>query len=147
MKVIIYTDGACKGNPGKGGWGVLLRYGESEKTLCGAEGHTTNNRMELTAAVRALEALTRSSEVELYTDSQYLRRGMSEWLVTWKQNNWRTASRQPVKNADLWRELDTLASQHRITWHWVKAHSGHPENELVDELANKAIFELLEAGD
>ena len=142
MSVQIYTDGACKGNPGPGGWGVLLRYNKIEKTLHGGESLTTNNRMELMAAIQGLQALTRPCEVDLYTDSQYLRKGMSEWLIQWKQNGWRTAKKEPVKNDDLWRLLDQLASIHQITWHWVKGHSGHVENELVDALANKGIEAL-----
>lgn len=143
LSVQIYTDGACKGNPGPGGWGALLRYNNLEKTLYGSEALTTNNRMELMAAIQGLQALTRPCNVDLYTDSQYLRKGMSEWLKLWKQNGWRTAKKEPVKNEDLWRLLDNLAAQHQITWHWVKGHSGHVENELVDALANKGIEELL----
>ncbi|WP_133129805.1 ribonuclease HI [Legionella yabuuchiae] len=141
--VEIYTDGACKGNPGPGGWGVLLRHKGAEKTLYGAEPQTTNNRMELTAAIKGLEALNRPCQVDLYTDSQYLRLGMSTWIVQWKKNNWRNSKKEPVKNADLWQALDGLAQKHTIHWHWIKGHSGHPENELADELANKAIEELL----
>jgi len=140
--VELYTDGACKGNPGKGGWGVLLRYNGKEKTLQGAEAYTTNNRMELMAAIQGLMALTRSTYVDLYTDSQYLRQGMSTWVANWKKNGWRNANKQPVKNQDLWQKLDDLASQHTVNWHWVKGHSGHPENELVDALANAAIEAL-----
>lgn len=143
MTTEIYTDGACKGNPGPGGWGALLRYNGHEKTLYGGETHTTNNRMELTAAIKALEALKRPCEVHLYTDSQYLRQGMTEWLSQWKKNGWRNSKKEPVKNADLWQQLDTLATQHQIRWHWVKGHAGHPENELADALANQAIDELL----
>lgn len=139
----IFTDGACKGNPGPGGWGALLRYKDNEKTLKGAESHTTNNRMELTAAIMALMALTRSCQVNLYTDSQYLRKGMTEWLVQWKQKGWRNSKKELVKNADLWQQLDELAGRHQITWHWVRGHSGHPENELADTLANEAIDEFL----
>ena len=142
MSVQIYTDGACKGNPGPGGWGVLLRYNNVEKTLHGGESLTTNNRMELMAAIQGLQALTRPCQVDLYTDSQYLRKGMSEWLMSWKKNGWRTAKKEPVKNEDLWRLLDNLAATHKITWHWVKGHSGHVENDLVDALANKGIEEL-----
>lgn len=144
MTVEIFTDGACKGNPGPGGWGVLLRYKGQEKTLYGGELHTTNNRMELTAAIKGLEALKRPCSVELYTDSQYLRQGMNNWLHQWKVNGWRTAKKEPVKNEDLWRLLDELSSYHQVHWHWVKGHSGHPENELADTLANKAIEELSE---
>jgi ribonuclease HI len=143
MTVEIYTDGACKGNPGAGGWGALLRYNGHEKTLFGAEIHTTNNRMELTAAIKALEVLKRSCEVDLFTDSQYLRLGMNTWLAQWKKNGWRNAKRQPVKNADLWQQLDALTTKHFIRWHWVKGHAGHPENDKADALANQAIEELL----
>jgi ribonuclease HI len=144
VSIEIYTDGACKGNPGPGGWGVLLRYQGQEKTLHGGEAHTTNNRMELMAAIKGLEALKRSCVVDLYTDSQYLRQGMMDWLAGWKKNGWRNSKKEPVKNADLWKMLDDLASQHQIKWHWVKGHSGHTENELVDALANKGIEELRE---
>ena len=143
MTIEIYTDGACKGNPGPGGWGVLLRYNDHEKTLLGAEELTTNNRMELTAAIKGLHALKRACAVHLYTDSQYLRKGMIEWMSLWKQKGWRNAKKEPVKNVDLWQELDRLAQTHDITWHWVRGHSGHPENELADSLANQAIEELL----
>lgn len=142
MSVKIYTDGACKGNPGPGGWGALLRFGDQEKMIKGAELHTTNNRMELTAAIKALEALARYCQVDLYTDSQYVRQGMTEWMVQWKKKGWRNSKKELVKNADLWQQLDQLASQHHIRWHWVKGHSGHPENELADALANQAIDEL-----
>ncbi len=142
MSVKIYTDGACKGNPGPGGWGVLLRYNEVEKTLYGGEYLTTNNRMELMAAIKGLEALTRACAVDLYTDSQYLRKGMNEWLAQWKINGWKNSKKEPVKNADLWELLDKLAAKHQVTWHWVKGHSGHVENDLVDALANKGIEEL-----
>lgn len=142
MSVVIYTDGACKGNPGPGGWGVLLRYKGTEKKLYGAENHTTNNRMELMAAIKGLETLTRACEVDLYTDSQYLRKGMNEWMAQWKLKGWKNSKKEPVKNADLWQLLDILANQHTIRWHWVKGHSGHPENDLVDQLANQAIEEL-----
>ena len=142
MTITIYTDGACKGNPGPGGWGALLRYNGTDKLLKGSEPHTTNNRMELMAAIMALEALSRSCQVQLYTDSQYLRLGMMEWMASWKRNGWRNSKKEPVKNADLWQRLDSLALRHTITWHWVKGHSGHPENELVDALANQAIEEL-----
>lgn len=141
--VKIYTDGACRGNPGPGGWGALLRYNQNEKKLKGAEGHTTNNRMELTAAIKALEALNRPCEVDLYTDSKYLRQGMTEWLQQWKVKGWKNSKREPVKNADLWQALDQLANKHQIKWHWVKGHSGHPENDLADALANEAIDEFI----
>jgi ribonuclease HI len=143
MTVEIYTDGACKGNPGPGGWGALLRFNGHEKTLYGSEPQTTNNRMELTAAIKALAALNRPCVVNLFTDSQYLRLGMTEWLSQWKKKDWRNSKREPVKNADLWQQLDELASKHTIVWHWVKGHSGHPENEQADALANQAIEELL----
>ncbi len=143
MKVTIFTDGACKGNPGPGGWGAILKVNSTEKVLYGSEALTTNNRMELIAAIKALEALTRSSEVELYTDSQYLRQGMMGWLAQWKKKGWRTAKKEPVKNVDLWQQLDNLAQIHQISWHWVKGHSGHPENDQADALANQAISELL----
>jgi ribonuclease HI len=143
MTVEIYTDGACKGNPGPGGWGALLRHNGKEKTLRGGEINTTNNRMELTAAIMALEALTKSCQVDLYTDSQYLRQGMIEWMAQWKKKGWRNSKKEPVKNADLWQKLDELATRHTIRWHWVKGHSGHPENEQADALANQAIEELI----
>lgn len=142
MTIQIFTDGACKGNPGPGGWGVLLRFNDQEKTLKGAEAHTTNNRMELMAAIQGLMALTRACEVELYTDSQYLRQGMMDWMKQWKKKGWRNSKNEPVKNADLWKQLDELARGHKITWHWVKGHSGHPENDRVDALANEAIEEF-----
>jgi len=135
----IYTDGACRGNPGLGGWGALLSYGEHQKELSGAEVLTTNNRMELTAVIRALEALKRPSEVRIFTDSEYVRRGITEWVKSWKARGWKTADRKPVKNQDLWEQLDELASGHKIEWRWVKGHSGIPGNERVDRLANEAI--------
>ena len=137
--VRIYTDGACKGNPGPGGWGALLLAGTHERELFGGEAHTTNNRMELTAVIRALAALKRESTVELYTDSEYVRKGITEWLAAWKRRGWKTSDRKPVKNADLWRELETVAGSHRVRWHWVKGHSGHPENERADALANRGV--------
>lgn len=140
--VEIYTDGACRGNPGPGGWAALLSFGEREKELAGAEEHTTNNRMELTAVIRALEALKRPVEAKVFTDSEYVRRGITEWVSSWKARGWKTADRKPVKNQDLWEELERLASQHRIEWRWVKGHSGIPGNERVDRLANKAIDAL-----
>lgn len=142
-KVLIYTDGACRGNPGPGGWGALLRYGAKEKKLYGYEAETTNNRMELTAAIKALEALSETCVVELYTDSQYVQKGISEWLPGWKQKNWKKADKKPVKNADLWQTLDKEASRHEVSWFWVKGHSNHPENDLADALANQAIDEFL----
>jgi ribonuclease HI len=138
-QVEIYTDGACKGNPGPGGWGVLLRSGSTQKELYGGEAATTNNRMELMAVIRALEALKRPSRVRLYTDSQYVQKGISGWIRQWKRNGWRTADRKPVKNTDLWQRLDELAARHEVEWHWVRGHAGHPENERADELANKGI--------
>ena len=144
--VEIFTDGACRGNPGPGGWAALLCYGKAEKLIKGAEADTTNNRMELMAAIQALAALTRSGQVSLTTDSQYVRQGITSWVTRWKQNGWRTASRQPVKNQDLWIELDKLVGEHEVEWHWVKGHSGHPQNELVDQAANEAIDELLNGG-
>ena len=140
--VEIYTDGACRGNPGPGGWGVLMRCGDVEKTLHGGEHDTTNNRMELMAAIQALEALNRPCRVELTTDSQYLRKGITEWMADWKRRGWKTAARKPVKNRDLWERLDALAQRHAIRWHWVRGHTGHEENELVDDLANRGIDEL-----
>jgi ribonuclease HI len=142
MTITIFTDGACKGNPGPGGWGALLLCNGQEKTLYGAESLTTNNRMELLAAIKALEALTRPVEVELYTDSQYVRLGMTTWMKQWKLNGWRNSKKEPVKNADLWQMLDKLANTHTVHWHWVKGHSGNPNNDRVDALANQAILEL-----
>lgn len=141
-RVEIYTDGACRGNPGPGGWGAILRAGRRERELHGGEAATTNNRMELTAAIRALEALRRRCSIALYTDSQYLRHGITTWLADWKRRGWRTANRRPVKNQDLWLRLDELAANHDITWHWVRGHTGHPENERADALANRGIDEL-----
>lgn len=141
-KIEMYTDGACRGNPGPGGWGVLLRNGESERTLYGGELETTNNRMELTAAIEGLTMLSEPCRVELTTDSEYVRRGITEWMQAWKQRNWRTAARKPVANRDLWERLDAIASAHDVRWHWVRGHSGHVDNERVDALANQAIDEL-----
>lgn len=140
--VHAWTDGACRGNPGPGGWGVLLRYGKHERTLHGGESNTTNNRMELMAAISALETLTRPCIVHLTTDSQYVRQGMTEWLAGWKRRNWRLAGGGAVKNADLWQRLDAAADRHEVHWHWIKGHSGHPENERADQLANQGIDEL-----
>ena len=137
--VEIFSDGACRGNPGPGGWGALLRAGGMEKELWGGEAGTTNNRMELTAVIRALEALKRPSRVRVYTDSQYVQKGISEWIHSWKRRGWLTADRKPVKNEDLWRRLDELRASHKIEWHWVKGHAGHPENERADRLANRGI--------
>jgi ribonuclease HI len=137
--VDIYTDGACSGNPGPGGWGAILRWNGSEKELSGGERETTNNRMELTAAIVALESLTRPVPVHLHTDSQYVKDGITKWIAGWKRNGWRTAARKPVKNEDLWRRLDAAQAQHKVSWHWVRGHDGHPENERADELARSAI--------
>ena len=137
--VEIYSDGACRGNPGPGGWGAILRYNKRVKELWGGEADTTNNRMELMAAIRALEALKRRSHVKLYTDSIYVMKGITIWIHDWKRKGWRTADKKPVKNEDLWRRLDELAARHEIEWHWVKGHAGHPENERADALANKGI--------
>ena len=137
--VSLYTDGACKGNPGKGGWGVLMRYGSHEKELFGGEAHTTNNRMELTAIIQGLAALKRPCAVVIYTDSQYVKNGMEQWIHGWKKNGWKTASKQPVKNEDLWQQLDRLAAQHQIQWQWVRGHAGHAENERADKLANQGV--------
>jgi ribonuclease HI len=139
--VEIHTDGACRGNPGPGGWGVLLRSNGAEKELYGGEAETTNNRMELMAAIRALEALKRPSRVKLYTDSIYVMKGITTWIHTWKRKGWRTADKKAVKNEDLWRQLDELRGKHEVEWHWVKGHAGHPENERADELANRGIPE------
>ncbi len=139
--VQVYADGACKGNPGPGGWGAILMEGGNEKELFGGSPQTTNNRMELTAVIRALEALKHPSTVEVYTDSQYVQKGISEWLPDWKRRGWRTADKKPVKNVDLWQELEQVAGKHRVSWHWVKGHAGHPENERADELANRGVEE------
>lgn len=144
MSVEIYTDGACRGNPGPGGWGVLLRYGDREKELSGADPDTTNNRMELMAAIQGLESLKRPCSVCLYTDSTYVKNGISEWLPQWRRRNWRTASKKPVKNADLWQRLERATEMHDIEWVWVRGHSGHVENERVDLLAREAIDRLYE---
>ena len=141
--VDIYTDGACRGNPGPGGWGALLSAAAHEKEISGAENPTTNNRMELMAVIAALEALKRASEVQLYTDSQYVRRGITEWLAQWKARDWKTADRKPVKNQDLWQQLEQAAARHRIEWHWVRGHTGVAGNERADALANAAIDTLL----
>lgn len=135
----IYTDGACKGNPGAGGWGALLVAGTHRREICGGEAQTTNNRMEMMAVIRALEALKRPSRVQIHTDSQYVQKGISEWMAGWKKRNWRTADGKPVKNQDLWLQLDALSRLHQIEWHWVRGHAGHPENERADALANEGV--------
>jgi ribonuclease HI len=144
--VLIYTDGACRGNPGPGGWGALLRYSSTEKILSGAETLTTNNRMELMAAIQALSALKEPCKIELYTDSQYVQKGITEWIDGWKKRGWRKADKQLVKNADLWQALDEERNRHQVSWHWVKGHSGHPENDLADRIANEAIDTLMQEG-
>jgi len=146
VRVRIYTDGACKGNPGPGGWGALLQFDGREKELCGGEPGTTNNRMELTAVIRALEALKRRCEIDIYTDSQYVQKGISVWVASWKQRGWKTADKKPVKNVDLWLELDSLAGGHDIRWHWVRGHAGHTENERADQLANQGIESMQPRG-
>lgn len=140
--VEIFTDGACKGNPGPGGWGAFLRYDGAEKQICGGEENTTNNRMELMAAIVALETLNRPCDVVLTTDSQYVRQGITQWLEGWKRKGWMNSQKKPVKNVDLWKRLDNATQPHSIEWKWVKGHSGHPENELADQLANKGVEEL-----
>jgi ribonuclease HI len=139
--VHIFTDGACSGNPGPGGWGAILRFGELEKELKGGERASTNNRMELLAAISALEALKKPAQVDLHTDSQYLRQGITSWIHNWKRNGWRTADKKPVKNIDLWQRLDAALGQHELRWHWVKGHAGHPENERADQLAREGLAE------
>ena len=141
--VEIFTDGACRGNPGPGGWGAVLRFNGTEKELYGGEAQTTNNRMELLAAINALALLKRPCRVRLTTDSKYVLQGITEWLAGWKRKHWKNAARQPVKNQDLWQELDRLVTPHQIDWQWVRGHTGHPENERADQLANRAIDELL----
>ncbi len=142
VRVSIYADGACKGNPGPGGWGALLSYGEHEKEMCGGEHETTNNRMELTAAIEALRALKKHCDVVLYTDSTYVKNGIQKWVDKWKRNNWKTASGRPVKNQDLWESLDREVSRHKVSWRWVKGHSGNPGNERADQLANQAVEKI-----
>jgi ribonuclease HI len=145
-EVEVFTDGACRGNPGPGGWGALLRFGDHEKSLSGAEAETTNNRMELIAAIEALRALKRPCQVSLTTDSQYVRMGITSWIDGWKRRGWKTSDRQPVKNVDLWQALEREAARHAVDWHWVRGHSGHPENERADRIANEAIDQLLATG-
>jgi ribonuclease HI len=142
-EIVVFTDGACRGNPGPGGWGVVIRCGTQEKELCGGEPDTTNNRMEMTAAIRALESLSERCRVQLYTDSTYVKSGITEWLPNWLRRGWRTASRKPVKNQDLWEMLSALAQRHDVSWHWVKGHAGHPENERADQLANRGLEQTL----
>ena len=141
----MYTDGACRGNPGPGGWGVVLRFQGNQKTLRGYAAETTNNRMELTAVIEGLKALKRSSEVELFTDSKYVMQGLTEWLANWKRNGWKTAAKKPVKNIDLWQQLEAEVTQHQVDWNWVKGHAGIEDNELADQLANAAIDEKMRA--
>ncbi len=145
-RVVIYTDGACSGNPGPGGWGAILIFGEHRKELKGGAAETTNNRMELMAAIEALKALKRPCAVELHTDSDYLRQGITSWIHNWKRNGWKTAAKKPVKNADLWQALEEAAARHRVSWHWVKGHAGHPENERADALARAGIEMLSQQG-
>ena len=135
----IYTDGACKGNPGVGGWGAILRFGDREKEIFGGTANTTNNRMEMTAVIEALRSLSRPCEAIVFTDSSYVQKGISEWIHGWKRNGWRTSDKKPVKNADLWQELDQLAAGHKVEWRWVRGHAGHPENERADQLANRGV--------
>ena len=144
--VYLYTDGACKGNPGAGGWGAVLRYGSREKELFGGEAHTTNNRMELTAIIQGLAALTRPCTVVVCTDSQYVKNGMESWIHGWKKNGWKTAAKQPVKNAELWQQLDQQVARHQVSWQWVKGHAGHPENERADQLANQGAANIAGSG-
>jgi len=143
--VEIYTDGACSGNPGPGGWGAVLRYRGTERELCGCETMTTNNRMELTAAIMAIEALTRAVKARIHTDSTYLKQGITEWLPVWKRNGWRTSDRKPVKNVDLWQRLESALAAHQVEWRWVRGHAGHPENERADALARRGLKEAKRA--
>ena len=141
-KVVIYTDGACSGNPGPGGWAGIIKYKTTEREISGCEKHTTNNRMELLAAIKSLETLKEKCEVELYTDSKYLKHGITEWIFAWKKRGWKGANKKPIKNIDMWERLDSVTQKHNVSWHWVKGHSGHTENELADQLANQAIDAL-----
>lgn len=141
--IFIFTDGACRGNPGPGGWGAILRYGSHEKEIYGSEPHTTNNRMELMAAIEALKCLKGPSRVEVTTDSQYVQKGITQWITGWRKNHWKNSQKKPVANADLWQQLDALAKEHEMHWHWVRGHQGHAENERADQLANLAIDEFL----
>ena len=143
--VTLFTDGACSGNPGPGGWGAILRWNDTERELSGGEAATTNNRMELMAVIAGLSVLKRSCTVEVYTDSQYVQKGISEWVRNWKRRGWKTADNKPVKNEDLWRQLDELAANHTVSWHWVRGHAGHPENERADALARKGLKDAAEA--
>ena len=143
QSITLYVDGACRGNPGLGGWGAYIIEGNEERKICGGEEHTTNNRMELTAVIRALEALKRPTKIHVHTDSQYVQKGISEWIHNWKRNGWRTADKKPVKNADLWQVLDALTKQHEIKWLWVKGHAGNPGNERADSLANRGMDEFM----
>jgi ribonuclease HI len=145
-KVVVYTDGACKGNPGPGGWGAIMLYGDKKKEICGGEAHTTNNRMELMGAIMALEALNKPCKVELHTDSQYVMKGVTQWIHGWKARGWRTADKSPVKNDDLWKRLDAARNRHEVDWRWVKGHAGHPLNERADELANQGLSERRSQG-
>ncbi len=145
-QVTIYTDGACAGNPGPGGWGVILIYGSRRKELSGGAAATTNNRMELTAAISALEALTKPARVDIHTDSEYVQKGISAWIKGWKRNGWRTSTKQPVKNAELWQRLDAAQARHEVHWHWVRGHAGHAENERADELARQGMAPFLKKG-
>jgi len=141
-KLEIYTDGACRGNPGPGGWGAVLMYGDSHKKICGGEQNTTNNRMELMAAIKALESLNRTCDLTIYTDSQYVRKGITEWIENWKKRDWKTAAKKPVKNSDLWKQLDSQVAKHNVQWVWVKGHAGNEGNEMADQLANQGIDQL-----
>ncbi len=144
VSVDLYTDGACKGNPGPGGWGVLMRYGSYEKELCGGEALTTNNRMEMRAVIEGLNSLNRACAVRIFTDSQYVKNGIESWLAAWKTKGWKTSAGKPVANQDLWQALDVARSRHHVAWHWVKGHAGHPENERADRLANRGVDQIMQ---